>query len=258
MSEPATMASNPLRAVLAPGPVPRVALSFDDGVTDEEITGAEAIGFDVAELRLDRFASTASDHVLAQVRRFSRRFPTLVTIRSAAEGGAWSGPESTRATLFEAVVPHAHGIDVELGSADAMATVLQAVVAAGAVLVVSHHDFGSTPGRDVLDSIVRDGRELGADLVKVAVMTHSAEDVRTLAAFTLDHAAAGVIVIGMGAHGTASRVFFPLLGSRLTYTDRTRPFAGQLTHRRTVELLRCFYPALGERGPDGPGSDDIA
>ncbi|MBS1837659.1 MAG: type I 3-dehydroquinate dehydratase [Actinobacteria bacterium] len=245
MSEPLATAPNPLRVLLDGGPTPSVAVSFTDLVDDEEIADAEAVGLDVAELRIDRYASTTADHVVAQARRFSGRVPTLATIRSSPEGGDWSGSDEQRSELFRAVLPHVHGIDVELSSAAALAGVLDAAAGTDAVLVVSHHDFSSTPTSDELSSIQRRGRELGADVVKVAAMTHSMEDLRRLASFTLDHAEDGVIVIGMGPHGAASRVFFPALGSRLTFAYRSHPVAGQLSHGETVELLRRFYPEIG-------------
>ncbi|NLA36680.1 MAG: type I 3-dehydroquinate dehydratase, partial [Actinobacteria bacterium] len=80
---------------------------------------------------------------------------------------------------------------------------------------------------------------------KIAAMTTSDAEVRALAAFTIAHADEGVIVIAMGEHGTRSRVFFPALGSLLTFA--TAPGApvvsGQLSFDDTVAELARFYPS---------------
>src|SRR5262249_29954853 len=155
--------------------------------------------------------------------------PTIATIRSAAEGGAWDAPDRARLELFQHVMPYVDAVDVELSSEAIVADVVDAARPAGAVVIVSHPDFVGTPPDAELDAIVGCARDAGADYVKVAAMATSSDDVRRLAAFTVRHAASGLIVIAMGDLGSVSRVFFPALGSRLTYAHRgEHPVAGQL------------------------------
>lgn len=230
--------------------VPTVAVSFADDASDEEIASAAADGVDVAELRIDRYASVDVDRVVAEARRFAA-LPTLATIRSRAEGGDWAGTDAERAARYEALLDVVDAIDVEVASVAAspeLAAVVAAARARGVVVVLSHHDFDATPDTDELDALAARGRSLGADYVKVATMATSVADVGRLAAFTSRHAADGVIVIAMGPHGSQSRVFFPALGSRLTYAHLGRwAVPGQLTFAETFDLLRRFSPEFAER-----------
>jgi 3-dehydroquinate dehydratase I len=234
-------------AELLSSTVPAIAVSFADEVTDEELSEAQEGGLDVYELRIDRYASFSADHVLAQVRRFADR-PTIATIRTDDEGGQWIGSEAERLALFKAVIPEVGGIEVELRSSIA-ADVVRAAHKAGKVAIVSNHNFDETLPIDKLEWMAYEAKnDLGADFVKLSAMTHSLGDIRTLAEFTLKNASLGLIVVGMGEHGTASRVFFPALGSCLTYAyAQAWPVSGQLTFRETFAELRLFYPEFNQK-----------
>lgn len=236
---------NSLRTLLDSG-TPLVAVSFDDSDSEGSAAAAESAGVDVAELCVDRYERYDAAHVRAQIEAY-RPLPVLATIRSAAEGGNWHGPEAERLALYRAVVPVVDAVDVELSSTGIVAEVVAAAHANDTLAVVSHHDFARTPGTDELRAVVAAATELGADLVKVSTMAHSAADVRRLATLLTDAAAgpAGpeLIVIAMGETGTLSRVFFPALGSRLTYSFLDGFSApGQLQFHETRRLLRQFYP----------------
>ncbi|HEY5595278.1 MAG TPA: type I 3-dehydroquinate dehydratase, partial [Nitrospiria bacterium] len=56
-----------------------------------------------------------------------------------------------------------------------------------------------------------------------------------------------IIVIAMGVEGALSRVFFPALGSLLTYAYLGQPTApGQLGYKELFELLKKFYPKFNQ------------
>lgn len=238
---------NTMRA-LVDGGVPLVAVSFDDKDCERAAREALASGVDVAELRIDRFSRTDVGHVLEKVHAF-RGLPVLATVRSAAEGGGWGGTEEERLDLFRAVAPLVDAVDVELSSGGVLADVISAARAHDALSIVSYHNFDRTPDIDSLEAIVRDARAAGADIVKISTMATSAADVKTLASLLVN---AGddteMIVIAMGATGTASRIFFPALGSRLTYTFiGHQPTSGQLDFAETFALMRKFYPEFDRR-----------
>ena len=227
--------------------VPAIAVSFADGSTREDVDRATADGLDVAELRIDRYDSYDLDHVVETVRGFEQ-FPTIATIRTKDEGGDWTGSDADRLELFRAVLPYVHGVDVELSSVGILSTVIEEAHSQGKVVVLSSHNFDATPATADLVRTATDSKRLGADYVKLAAFVRSPEDLRTLASFTLEHAHLGLIVIGMGGHGSASRVFFPALGSKLTYAHIGRwVVSGQLDYRQTFEALRSFYPEFDQR-----------
>lgn len=221
------------------GPRARVAVPFGDDATPAAVQALVARGLDVAELRVDLFASRDPGRALAALPAFAG-VPTLVTIRSADEGGGWSAPEDERLALYRTLVPHAGAIDVEIASPIAR-DAIAAARAAGRLAIASFHDFDRTPGARSLAARVEAGRALGADVVKIAAQVRDAADLRTLARVLVerDDAGPGLIVIGMGDAGVASRVLFPALGSLLTYAAAgTRTAPGQLALDEAVALLR--------------------
>jgi len=240
-----TIAASRLAELLY-GSTPAIAVSFADQLSDDELGQARREGLDVFELRIDRYSVKTVDHVLAEVKRFSD-VATIATIRIADEGGEWDSPEADRLALFKAIIPYVDGVDVELKSEIAL-QVVEAAKAHGKTVIVSNHNFEATPPTPLLVSMTNDAKALGADFVKLSAMANSISDVRRLAAFTIDGSDLGLIVIAMGPLGTSSRVFFPALGSRLTYAYANAfPVSGQLTFEQTLRELRVFYPDFNEK-----------
>lgn len=232
---------------LLTGIAPAIAVSFADPTSDEDLLIARREGLDVAELRIDRYSSTDVDHVVSHVRRFAS-FPTIATIRTADEGGDWTGSDADRVALFQAVIQEVDAIDIELSSTAILDQVVALAKAAGKVVIVSNHNFDATLPLDELHAMVLDAKAKGADFVKISAWAHTFDDVRTLAQLTLQDAELGLIVIAMGDHGTTSRVFFPALGSCLTYAwGPGWPVPGQLDFHDTFEALRRYYPEFNQK-----------
>ncbi|WP_432987117.1 type I 3-dehydroquinate dehydratase [Dactylosporangium sp. CA-233914] len=237
-----------LRARLT-GAAPLVAVSFGDDDAAGHAARARAAGVDLAELRIDWHRDTAPAAVLRAIAPFrAAGLPTLATIRSKAEGGYWQGDEATRLRLFEAVLPGVDAVDVELSASGILPDVISAARAAGKPVIVSYHDFERTPDEAALRATVEAARYAGADVVKISTMVHRTADLKVLAGLLLRYEP--MIVIGMGPVGAGTRVFFPLLGSRVTYSAiGGRPAPGQLPFEETVRLLSQFSPEYaGERG----------
>lgn len=225
------------------GEGPRVALAIQRPVPPEEIRAAAPDTDLLVELRLDAL----SDQSPGALRDFSStytEFPLLATIRHADEGGGWKGSEPARLAAFEAVLPLVHAVDVEIETGTITGDLVEAAKGAGGVVIGSFHDFAATPPESRLREIHARGREQGVDIVKIAARCNSTADLRRLARFTLDYQDQRVVVIGMGEHGLASRIFFPGLGSLLTYTFLGEPSApGQLNCTDTLKYLTLFHPA---------------
>lgn len=222
------------------GNQPHAAIAIQDAV-DPALIHAAGEGV-VVELRLDALPEQTPEAFREFARHYTG-FPLLATIRRREEGGGWKGDEAERLTCYEAVLSEVDAIDVEIG-ADAIANaVVRAARAQGRMTIGSFHDFSQTPEDGQLEEIHARGRALGFDIVKVAARCNCRDDVQRLAAFTLAHRRENIIVIGMGAHGLVSRIFFPALGSLLTYTFLGEPAApGQLNCTDTLKYLGDFYP----------------
>ncbi len=201
---------------LSLGDVPRIAVPLTD--SDVEVHADLVRRYaDLAELRIDRFARhdvASTMTVCTAARAFGH--PLIATIRSAAEGGAVELPDTQRLALFEAVTPHVDGVDIELRS-----SIRGAVVAAahrhGKVAIISHHDFAGTAAKAELAGVAADALAAGADVIKVAAHATCSDDLDRLLDLLREYRRHGAIIIAMGPYGVASRVFFPLLGSSITY-----------------------------------------
>ncbi len=237
----------PLLSDLIRADVPLIAMSFADNDIDERVADSRELGVDVVELRIDQFSSTDTTYVTEQLRRFSE-FPTIATIRTQDEGGRWAGSDEERLQLFRAAIPEVHGVDIELASEAILSDVVAEAREKDRLVIISHHDFSGTPSLSELTDMAMSAKEHGADLVKISTMTAGRDDVQTLAAFLVQHAELGLIVIGMGGHGVVTRVAFPVLGSRLTYAFSGQPaVSGQVRFDRTFDCLRMFSPEFNEK-----------
>ncbi len=172
---------------------------------------------DVVELRADLFDEPTVARVLdalARLRATGR--PLLFTARAAVEGGR-AMPETMRAELYRSALPHVAAIDVEIASDGLVADLLPAARAAGCTVILSAHDFVTTPSREVLLGLVDAARARGADVPKLATHAATRDDLRTLIDVTLAASVDGIVTLGMGMLGPLSRLVLPAAGSLLTY-----------------------------------------
>ena len=219
------------------GDTPRVAVGFSDDAIPDLLASGRAAGLDIAEIRIDQFTSHERVHILRVLDTFSE-IPTIGTIRSQSEGGLWRGTEQERFSLFETVIPHLDAVDVEL-SADIRHAVIQKAHDAGKLCIVSYHNFATTEPLQDLAKRIDQAKTEGADIVKIATQVERREHLQILAEITLRYARKNIIVVGMGAHGLASRLFFPSLGSLITFAYVGKPTApGQLPYPEVFGLLR--------------------
>jgi len=79
----------------------------------------------------------------------------------------------------------------------------------GKTVIISTHDFQSTPGNEVMEGVIRASLDAGADIAKLAVMPNSLQDVLRLLDVTLK-ANGPVCTIAMGEKGKHSRVIAPV------------------------------------------------
>lgn len=237
---------NTLTSLLDEG-IPLIAVAFSGDTAAEVIADAENQGLDIAEMRIDHFPSTAVADVLAEIGKFSM-LHTIGTIRMAVEGGKWAGSEEQRLQLFRAIIPAVDAVDVELQARSILPQVVEAAHAHGKLVIVSHHNFQQTPALPTLQAVIDEAAAQKADVIKIAAHANNAEDLQRLAELTLANRDKRLIVIAMGADGLASRVFFPALGSKITFAyigKQTAP--GQLPFAELTQLLRQFYPRFEQR-----------
>ena len=215
------------------GGQPRIAAVVDEIIPAEKLAPLVARA-DILEMRIDcwRCAAETATAYLGEIRS-SLRLPMIGTIREN------DFTRDIRMELFTACMPFVDSIDIELG------TSIGAVAAAASgekTIIVSEHDFEATPSREELASMVERARKQGADIVKIATMADSREDVVRLLEFTRT-CTVPVVAFAMGPVGKVSRVISPLFGTLFTYGYITKPVApGQLSVEELADEFERYFP----------------
>ena len=224
--------------------VPRIAIAISDKEDNRSIKSSEV---DIVEVRLDQFESLDSRHIKNSIiARKELGIPLILTIRSKAEGGARHITDRSKLKIFEDTISLVDAVDIELRS-----SIVSKVIALAKknkkVAIVSWHDFKSTPDNRTLVGILRKAKKLGADIVKIAAKANKAEDIVKLLEFTRANKDKNIITISLGSIGAISRLFFPMVGSLITYSYISQPSgSGQLPLEILREQLRLYYPQYNQ------------
>ena len=169
---------------------------------------------DLLELRVDAFPDTAHG-LLGKVSKF--RIPLIITVRHPKEGAIFPLTSDERERLYLEFLPVATLIDIELRSAGPLRNVLRAARETGKGVVMSRHDFHTTPDVARLEQSAKEALKAGADIFKVATVTRTPDHVGRLLAFTAGSKGKRVSVMGMGAYGKVSRLLLAQAGSLFNY-----------------------------------------
>jgi 3-dehydroquinate dehydratase-1 len=185
-----------------------------------------------AEIRLDYIGH---DHDwLPLCRKIEKAgTPVILTIRAAYEGGKWTGPEDERLKIFEKALREVSALDVELQSG-----FILTLSHHRPQVIVSYHNFAETPKLHALRSRAHLAFMQGADVVKIATMVNSPDDLAVLQQLLAEEWEGPLCVLGMGELGVKTRYEFLRRGSCLTYGYFEEPTApGQPSAAALMELL---------------------
>ncbi|MBS3986188.1 MAG: type I 3-dehydroquinate dehydratase [Selenomonadales bacterium] len=186
--------------------------------------------------------------LLAELRGLVGETPLIFTYRSPQEGGRAPDDLTLRLqTVFAALAsPNADIVDFELASGpEAVQRVRHEASKQDKKLLLSWHNFATTPDESFILSKLHEARQQGADIAKVAVMPNDARDVLTLLAATLAARQAApdmpLITMSMGALGAMSRVFGGNFGSDVTFA---RGQSGSAPGQIPIAELRSIWRLL--------------
>jgi 3-dehydroquinate dehydratase-1 len=256
-----TASAHPVRVgdvVLGTGR-PKVCVPLVAATVDALLDAVDAIprgAADLVELRIDHFADVDDLDAVAvateAVRdRLPAEVPLLFTFRSRSEGGEGDLDPAAyeRLVLRAAALDAVDAVDVEmfteLGSLE---RIVNGARAKGCVVIMSSHDFEHTPPADQLVARLHLQQDLGADVVKIAVMPSDARDVLTLLSVTEEYtaspAARPAITMAMGPLGVVSRLAGETFGSCLTFGSvGTASAPGQVDAARLRSALDLVHEA---------------
>ncbi|MCK5236939.1 MAG: type I 3-dehydroquinate dehydratase [Deltaproteobacteria bacterium] len=226
------------------GKNPVIAGVVADNVVPATLRKAKKDGATLLELRVDTLKDRSCKALLNATGKLKEiKLPILLTIRSKAEGGRHTIDDTTRLELFKLLTPHTDAIDIELGSKKIIKDVKALAKKHNKKLIVSFHDFKATPSDTKLKKIISDARRAGADIVKIAAKAKTKNDLKRLAGLLIEED--NIIIIAMGPLGKSSRIFFPLLGSLITYgaigcSKKARTAPGQMMTRHIRDALEKY------------------
>jgi 3-dehydroquinate dehydratase-1 len=225
-------------------PKTMLCASIAEATLPEVMKAVEKAGeADLIEIRADALREPTREllrRLLEEVKAASGK-EVILTLRAEAEGGAFKSGEEERRELLRAGISVADYVDLELGM-PALQSMVEEAKEGNTRVIISHHDFNSTPSGEQMLRVLRDELRAGADIAKLAVRANNVGDVLRLLEVTLEASRYGrVCTISMGEYGRLSRMASPLFGSVLTYGYVSTPTApGQLSLVELRQALRIL------------------
>jgi 3-dehydroquinate dehydratase-1 len=213
---------------------------------------------DCLEFRMDLAADP-----LAALESYDGELPLLVTNRAMWEGG--NADDEGRLSELEAALKYdaVGAVDIELAALEAdgpgdkerARELAERASKADIAVVVSTHDFGSTPSEAAMADRLRRANGFG-DVGKIAVTATDREDALSVLSVTHELTKAGVSVatMAMGQAGSHTRAVAPVYGSKIGYAP-VDPAKATAPGQYDLETLRGLIGRLrwkqGDADVDG-------
>ena len=206
----------------------------------------------MAEIRLDRCPLSIEE---IEYLFSSSDTPLVATCRVVDDGnGTWEVAEEK---LTAAVEAGAAFLDLEIEAPKEIGKRLRrACTEYGTTMIRSSHFFAGTPSDDVLRNTVEKCRKFGGEIVKIAAMAKSGEDVARVLALYSSIASTNsaaetqrpveLVAFSMGEIGKVSRLDCLKLGSPFTYAALNENEAAAPGQWCYSEMLTAVY---GDRKP---------
>lgn len=226
------------------GNTPRIAAVITDDKNRQSLKNAIGQGADLLELRIDFFKGIEPENLSKTVRKIKQsRLPLIATVRSKTEGGKRLLTDRQRKEIFQHIIHLVDAVDIELSSKNIIKAIVASAKKQNKKVIVSYHNFKETPSDRKLNKIIKNSKNAGADIIKLAVMANQMQDVLRLANLTLKHK--NLITLSMGEMAKISRIIFPIFGSLITYGSIGQSTApGQIPLKILKRELR-FYKKGG-------------
>ena len=203
---------------------------------------------DLIEWRVDFFSDIGNTPAVIElagtIKKMAGEIPIIFTRRSMNEGGeriALNEDDVVKLYVAACASRCVDVIDYELSNpAENIARLRNVSRDNDVAMIMSYHNFQSTPEASVLAAKYADAARRGADIGKVAVMPKGQEDVLTLLSATWQASeTSGIPVIGMsmGGLGSLSRMIGWVYGSAVTFAvGKSSSAPGQFS----IEELRVM------------------
>lgn len=232
--------------------VPITAKTKEQAIAQATVIAANADA-DLAEFRID-LLSFASDskQVIAlghELKQILGTKPMIATIRTHNEGGQLTISDADYGKTYQAYLqqPFMDMLDVEMfRDQQIVKNTVKLAHAKKVLIVMSNHDFQKTPAEAEIIKRLLKQDELGADILKIAVMPQSKQDVFTLMNATLkvsQQSKKPLLTMSMGKLGTISRIATANMGGSFSFGmigEASAP--GQIDVTQLKQFLKTVQP----------------
>ncbi|MFJ1520420.1 type I 3-dehydroquinate dehydratase [Acinetobacter sp. ABJ_C1_1] len=232
--------------------VPITAKTKEQALAQAQVI-ANTADADLAEFRID-LLSFASDtkQVIAlghELKKILGNKPMIATIRTKNEGGQLEISDADYGKTYQAYLknPFMDWLDVEMfRDQKVVSEIVQKAHQKKVLVVMSNHDFQKTPSQDEIEKRLLKQDKMGADILKIAVMPKSKQDVFTLMNATLkvsQQTTKPLLTMSMGQLGTISRVATANMGGSYSFGMIGQASApGQIDVTKLKQILQTVQP----------------
>ncbi|NLY46870.1 MAG: type I 3-dehydroquinate dehydratase [Tissierella sp.] len=240
---------------------PKIVVSIVEKNREDIIKKANSLKnmkVDIVEWRIDFYEDVFNIadvlDTLRELRNSLRDIPILFTFRTKKEGGnkEISMEEYTLLNKEVANSGNVDFIDIEMFSGDHIVEKnISNIHKAGVLVVGSHHDFDRTPEKEEIIYRLQKIQDMGADILKVAVMPKDIQDVIKLLDAANEmytkYADSPLVAISMGPLGSISRLAGEVFGSSMTFGSAGEKSApGQIPLDELVHFLGIIHRSMKE------------
>lgn len=232
--------------------VPITAKTKEQALAQAQVI-ANTADADLAEFRID-LLSFASDtkQVIAlghELKKILGNKPMIATIRTKNEGGQLEISDAEYGKTYQAYLknPFMDWLDVEMfRDQKVVSEIVQKAHQKKVLVVMSNHDFQKTPSQDEIEKRLLKQDQMGADVLKIAVIPKSKQDVFTLMNATLkvsQQTTKPLLTMSMGQLGTISRVATANMGGSYSFGmigEASAP--GQIDVTKLKQILKTVQP----------------
>lgn len=208
---------------------------------------------DIAEFRIDLLDFAAdSKQVIAlgqELNQILKDKPLIATIRTANEGGQLKISDADYQKNYRAYLkqPFMQLLDIEMFRDEVVVQQLTQLAHQKNVRVImSNHDFNRTPEQAEIEKRLLKQDAMGADILKIAVMPQSKQDVFTLMNATLNvsqQTKKPLLTMSMAKLGAISRIATANMGGSMSFGmigEASAP--GQIEVKQLKQLLNIVEP----------------
>ena len=208
---------------------------------------------DMAEFRIDLldFASDTKAVIKLgkELNQVLRNKPLIATIRTANEGGQLKISDADYESTYTEYLkqPFMQLLDIEMFRDQARVEKLtQRAHQKNVLVIMSNHDFDKTPTQQDIEQRLLKQDQMGADILKIAVMPKSKQDVLTLMNATLNVSQKSkkpLLTMSMGRLGTISRIATANMGGSMSFGmigEASAP--GQIDVAQLKQFLKIVQP----------------